>query len=433
MTSYRAFPLLRALMAPGPLAPALVLFSLTANSDRQRDEGVQQTRMELTYPSVSVLDDIDEDGIPEMLVAAPRRTASASGQVWALSSRTGKSIWTVRGKGRSVQFGTAVIPVSDMDGDSIDEVLIGSWQWSIDQASVKSVFALHSGRLGRFLSEFELLSGDRCLGGMQIDDIDGDGVRDVALSTPFGVTVVSVVNGAPIFRFTGWHDTSFSVFDRVADVNGDSFSDLVIGEPGGFSGRCFVVDGRLGTLLSTVTSDLAGATGGTFGAAVSHSRQSPAGGRVFFIVTDSAILNPDVSPMIMLICANDNTQVWRHEIARGDGEAWATDVLVCNDPGWADGSPVAVVCGMTRKGIELLAISLESPNVMRQATVPVVGNVSGSSLRALADIDCDGVEDYAICALGAWEYQVNGQEDIVVVSGANMAPIQTIRPSDLRQ
>jgi hypothetical protein len=59
--------------------------------------------------------------------------------------------------------------------------------------------------------------------------------------------------------------------------------------------------------------------------------------------------------------------------------------------------------------------------------------VSGTELHRLADLDCDGVADFAMGAAGRWEYQVGDHENALLVSGASLEPLGVVSPDLLRQ
>ena len=162
--------------------------------------------------------DQDGDGLADILVSG-----LADGTVFVLRSTTGEVLKPYTGVS-----GSSFAAPGDLDGDSVDDFIVGSpWQDRIDAISGKDGQVLWSygntARLG-----FSLAA---------MDDIDGDGVRDVLVGAPEqrnvtpGVGVVLALSGATgafLYRVvaprTAFFGMDLAVYD---DADGDGLEDFV--------------------------------------------------------------------------------------------------------------------------------------------------------------------------------------------------------------
>ncbi len=133
--------------------------------------------------SVSMIDDLNQDGIPDLIVSAPgydlrrpgRHLNHNEGRVYVLSGHDGSEIFVFDGQDGHGYLGRTVDRIDDFDGDGSEDFIIVSDVHD----SGNGLLNIHSGRDGRLLYSH---SGEYFFGraAAHIGDIDGDGRGDVA-------------------------------------------------------------------------------------------------------------------------------------------------------------------------------------------------------------------------------------------------------------
>lgn len=211
--------------------------------------------------AVADLNDIDSDGIKEVIIGAPLFGSAAPrriGKVTVHSGRTGALLFAVTGVARDWQMGYSVADAGDVDGDTIPDIIAGG---PIDGAGRARVY---SGATGAILwtlnGEVAADSFGAAVAGA--GDVDGDGRAEVAVGAPGNdgagvlagrVYVYSGMTGLVIRTIDGSTGSSFgSGLSSAGDVNHDGKSDLIVGAPGAGPspiGRAFVYSGADGSLL----------------------------------------------------------------------------------------------------------------------------------------------------------------------------------------
>jgi hypothetical protein len=203
--------------------------------------------------SVVGLGDVDGDGVPDFAagaVADSNAGGTISGRVTVFSGATFAPIYSIIGPHEGATIGSSLARVEDVDGDGVPDLLIGAEE--VTGLPTTGAAYLHSGATGALLFSFAGDSfGDRFGASVaDLGDLDGDGWPDVGISARVGnyVKVYSGRTGAWLFTMretnTGWMTPMAIV--RLGDLNGDGHAEIAIGSEsdstnGQFSGRVRVM------------------------------------------------------------------------------------------------------------------------------------------------------------------------------------------------
>ena len=204
--------------------------------------------------------DLDHDGHPEILAGSnPGTGAERNGCMrlfWSGSSRPPQTLTTVR-----VKFGVALVlgPAPDVDADGWDDVLaaqldtsgfeppeVDAWRGTPREKKIQRTLQIRSSRTGETVRELALSEVGQCdaLRTALLDDLDGDGVRELAVACDgwpeSWVNVYSGKTGSLLCRHVGVRQPataanvaqagSFAVqLAALGDTDGDGVGDYAIG------------------------------------------------------------------------------------------------------------------------------------------------------------------------------------------------------------
>jgi len=232
---------------------------------------------------VSLMEDLNGDGIDEIIVSDilyDRQEANGTiifdvGKVHILSGKNGARLWSVEGEGTGYWFGYSISRAGDVNGDSIDDVIVGAYNFEYDSNPLtqrRGKIYIYSGLNGALLWTAEGEGAHNKFGYSVSDagDVDGDGYDDIAVSAPDydrvelnGSTtewvgkayIYSGLLGTVLWSVEGEveHQRLGDGISNVGDIDFDGFDDIVVGSsryhysyPWIYVGRASVYSGQGG-------------------------------------------------------------------------------------------------------------------------------------------------------------------------------------------
>ncbi len=185
---------------------------------------------------------------------------------------------SVDGLATGDEFGAAIVSLHDLDGDGLDDLVVGAPGDDSAGADAGAVY-IYAGAASEYLETASptVLLGDAGHGlgrALAVGDVDGDGLLDVAAAGS-GCECVMVFTGASGFAdsttLTGTAGEGYGAALAVGDLDGDGFAEVVVGAPGagGTAGAVYVHFGSAAGVASSAGTTLAGtATGDELGTTV---------------------------------------------------------------------------------------------------------------------------------------------------------------------
>ena len=211
--------------------------------------------------SIAGIGDINGDSFEDLLIGAP---GSGNGQAWIvyglsagmlpgnlnLATATADKAIAITGAAVSSAFGSAAAGLGDVNGDGLSDFLVGASSASSGQG--EAWLFLGTGSLSSAINlssppvnAIRLTGGNAAAAGSEVSsagDVNGDGFADFLVGSP-GTSSVQLVFG----HSGAWSGLDLSnlgsagitlsgtgigsVLSAAGDVNGDGFSDFLIGAP----------------------------------------------------------------------------------------------------------------------------------------------------------------------------------------------------------
>jgi len=191
-----------------------------------------------------LIEDIDGDGLADIVIGAPETTlndAPKTGRVYVYGGRSGRLIRTHDGVFGEDQFGFAVARVGNGRGDYLVSAIFGRDRNGRRVGYVNQYDGRNGFAYRRYEGEIEESSFGHNMKNAQ--DVDGDGVDDIIIGAPRAevggrveagqVYVFSGMTGRRILRIDGrgLSDLLGYACDGTGDVDGDGRGDIVVGAP----------------------------------------------------------------------------------------------------------------------------------------------------------------------------------------------------------
>jgi hypothetical protein len=220
-----------------------------------------------TGSSVSTAGDVNGDGYSDIIVGSSngyKDTSTHSGVAYLyLGSASGLPVlpdWTVRGTGYLESFGSSVCSAGDINGDGYSDVVVGAQDYSYSASSSKegAAYAYYGSASGLPLTANWFKTGIQpgYNFGYKVHtagDVNGDGYSDVVVGAPnnngTGKAYVyhgsaSGLSASPDWTATGEANARFGFAAGTAgDFNGDGYADLIVGAYYNSGGKALVYQG----------------------------------------------------------------------------------------------------------------------------------------------------------------------------------------------
>ncbi|MCX6162123.1 MAG: FG-GAP-like repeat-containing protein [Ignavibacteriae bacterium] len=195
--------------------------------------------------SVSTAGDVNGDGYSDVIIGAPGLVypnRPKNGKVCVFyGSSAGLPLtpnWTASGENNNDQFGFSVSTAGDLNGDGYSDVVIGAYGYSDKKGAVYVFYGSSSGLTsGRFRLEGENAGDNFGFSVKTAGDVNDDGYGDLIIGAWVkDRSYVYYGSSSGISHTPGWtaeyYDEGFGYSVSTAgDVNGDGYSDVIIGAP----------------------------------------------------------------------------------------------------------------------------------------------------------------------------------------------------------
>lgn len=391
--------------------------------------------------SVGGAADCNGDGLSDVVVGSGGYTTGSltgAGAAWVFlgsPARAQDPLWSVAGGGGTLN--SRAVAAGDLNGDGVNDVVVGSSGFSASGGLTEA------GKVEVFYGTAGWWSGvpAKTLPGTAVNahfgaavcrlgDINNDGYDDLAVGAPGVAGTTPVAGRVAIYLgsaegLTFWTDlaaaqaaSEFGLALAAGDVDGDGWTDLLVGAPGhSGSGNVFLYTGGAAGLSTTPSwsdatfASAGGAAGQRYGAALcvlDHNNDGLAdfgmgapgtsAGQGRFDLRwggAAASITSFLTPQSFL--PNSTVRGAGAALAAGDVTGTGMDVLL-----W--GAPGTTVNGVSGAGLVGAEISLsQSGGVVSQRSLPLTAAVNQANAGfgtaiTVADFNGDGIADTAVSA-----------------------------------
>jgi hypothetical protein len=208
--------------------------------------------------TVVMAGDVNRDGFGDVVVGHPGYSNGELSEGRALvyhGSQTGLGLvpaWAVESGQTGANFGIRVATAGDVNGDGYADVIVGADAFDNGQLEEGRAFVYHGSASGLAAAPAWIAESDQANANFgravaTAGDVNGDGYSDVIVGSPsfddptLQEGIVLVYHGSPTglnteAAWTAEGDHSLAIFGTsvacAGDVNGDGYSDVLVGSPG---------------------------------------------------------------------------------------------------------------------------------------------------------------------------------------------------------
>ena len=324
---------------------------------------------------------------------------------WCVARRIAGS--TARG-GLGFRFGEPL----DVDGDGHADIAVGA-RLKLQQTMQNGYAGVWSGATGALIREWDGEWKDGLFGHwvLPVPDLSGDGLADVIIAAPHGtaygrmggvVVARSPKTGAEIWKHEE-KDTENLGWDLAlaGDFDGDGRTDVFVGAPGEDTSRVYLLSGKDGSVLRTYAPQ---GPRTTFGWYVARLDDLDGDGHPDLAV--GASVAPDAGgaavggAWIFSTASGKELHHWQGKDTKGGFGSVVAAVPDLDGDGKRD---IAVAAPGTEDSArtipgELRIYSTATGKELRHWSGSQPGELYGRMIVAIADLDADGVDDLAISA-----------------------------------
>ena len=198
--------------------------------------------------SVSSAGDVNGDGYADMLIGAPNKNSN-TGKVYIYyggSSMDNTADWSATGEGTDDRFGRSVSSAGDVNGDGLDDIIIGADLYSNGSAYLGRAYIYLGGEnnLSKAATMTGEASGDRFGASVSsAGDVNNDGYDDVIIGAYNNDDAATDAGKAYLYFGAAHVDTIADLtmtgeklaaqfgnsVSAAGDVNGDGYDDVIVG------------------------------------------------------------------------------------------------------------------------------------------------------------------------------------------------------------
>ncbi|MFK5956243.1 MAG: FG-GAP-like repeat-containing protein [Planctomycetota bacterium] len=217
--------------------------------------------------AVASTGDLNLDGYPDMVIGAPYAALSGSvppGMAFAYSGFDGSLLYQWVGPSLASNFGNSVDSAGDVNGDGVDDIVIGASRADIRNREETGSAFVYSGLDGTLIYSWNGIKQNDEFGTSVagVGDLNHDGFDEVMVGAPnaegpFAYGTAYLFSGATgflagKFETTNSYNTHLGAsVSSAGDLNQDGTPDILIGDYlyGASVGRVYAYSGTDGTLI----------------------------------------------------------------------------------------------------------------------------------------------------------------------------------------